>query len=185
MFLSGTVKNFLGLHEGAGTDEARSKQKLLIGPWTHMPWTPQGRAGCEGPSTNAVDDWHLRWLDHILKGDDNGVLEHPVTLYTLDGEWRDFDEWPPAGIRHEDWFIHSNGRANSKYGDGILDLNCPGIEPPDIFVYDPGVPIPSLGGHSCCFDAITPMGPSDQHGAEVSRMMLVYTSEPLLSRKSN
>ena len=48
-----------------------------------------------------------------------------------------------------------------------------------MFVYDPGVPVPSMGGHSCCFDSITPMGPANQHMAEVSRMVLVYTSEPL------
>ena len=62
---------------------------------------------------------------------------------------------------------------------GNTSTASPGDEPPDLFVYDPGVPIPSLGGHSCCFDSITPMGPADQHAAELSRMVLVYTSEPL------
>jgi len=179
VFLTGTVKNFTGLRTEAGSGPARQAQKLLLGPWTHMPWTPTGRCGCEGPSTNEVDDWHLHWFDCTLKGVDNGVLDHPVTVFTLDGGWRDFDEWPPPDSATEEWYVHSGGRANSKYGDGRLDRTAPGAEPPDIFVYDPGVPIPSLGGHSCCFDTITPMGPADQHGAEVSRMILVYTSEPL------
>ena len=179
VFLTGTVKNFSGLRSAAGSRPARQAQKLLIGPWTHMPWTPTGRCGCEGPSTNEIDDWHLRWFDCTLKGVDNGVLDHPVTVFTLDGGWRDFDEWPPPDSATEEWYVHSGGRANSKFGDGRLDRTAPGAEPPDLFVYDPSVPIPSLGGHSCCFDTITPMGPADQHGAEVSRMILVYTSEPL------
>ena len=179
VFLSGTVKNFTGLRAGAGTDAARSAQKLLVGPWTHMPWTPVSRCGGDGPSTNEIDDWQLRWFDHTLKGVDTGVLDCPVTVFTLDGGWRDLDGWPPSDAAAEDWYIHSKGRANSKFGDGTLDQDPPAAEPPDIFVYDPGVPIPSLGGHSCCFDTITPMGPADQHRAEVSRMILVYTSEPL------
>ena len=55
----------------------------------------------------------------------------------------------------------------------------PGEEPPDLFVYDPALPSPSQGGHSCCFDTITPMGPADQHASESSRMVLVYSSEPV------
>jgi len=179
VFLSGTVKNFTGLRAGAGTEAARGAQKLLVGPWTHMPWTPVSRCGGDGPSTNEIDDWQLRWFDHTLKGIDTGVLDSPVTVYTLDGGWRDLDGWPPSDSAAEDWYIHSGGRANSKFGDGTLDRVPAAAEPPDIFVYDPGVPIPSMGGHSCCFDTITPMGPADQHQAEVSRMILVYTSEPL------
>ena len=179
VFLGGTVKNFTGLSADAGTDAARRAQKLLVGPWTHMPWTPVSRCSGEGPSTNEIDDWHLRWFDHTLKGVDTGVLDRPATVFTLDGGWRDLDQWPPPDAEAQDWYVHSRGRANSKFGDGTLDRDPPAAEPPDIFVYDPGVPIPSLGGHSCCFDAITPMGPADQHRAEVSRMILVYTSEPL------
>lgn len=179
VFLSGTVKNFNGLRRGAGDNRSRTQQKLLLGPWTHMPWTPVGRSGNVGPSTNEIDDWMVRWFDQTIKGRDTGVLDHAVTMHTLDGEWLDFDEWPPGDVETETWYIHSDGRANSKYGDGRLDRKPPGREPVDVFVYDPGVPIPSLGGHSCCFDSITPMGPADQHGAEVSRMMLVYTSGPL------
>ncbi len=179
VFLSGTVKNFTGLSAGAGSDEARRGQKLLVGPWTHMPWSPVSRGSNEGPSTNEIDDWHLRWFDQTLKGLDTGVLDSAVTVYTLDGDWSDLDGWPPSDTVAEDWYIHSQGRANSKFGDGTLERVAPDAEPPDVFVYDPGVPIPSMGGHSCCFDSITPMGPADQHAAEVSRMILVYTSEPL------
>jgi len=177
VFLSGTVKNFLGIRADGGSRDTRVRQKLLLGPWTHMPWTPVGPSGFHGPSTTSIDEWHIRFFDHVLKGRDTGVFDHPVTIHTGDGEWRDLDDWPPTGVTMEDWYVHSGGRANSKFGDGTLDRTPPGGESPDIFVYQPSVPIPSMGGHSCCFDAITPMGPADQHAAEVSRMILVYTSD--------
>ena len=179
VFLAGTVKNFVGL-SGSGHDQrTRESQKLVVGPWAHMPWTPVSRLGSEGPSTMEIDSWLVRWFDHTLKGVETGVLDSRVTAFTLDGGRQDFDSWPPRHSVSEDWFIHSNGCANSKFGDGTLDRNPPGDEPPDLYIHEPGVPVPSMGGHSCCFDTITPMGPADQHSAEVSRMILVYTSEPL------
>ena len=37
----------------------------------------------------------------------------------------------------------------------------------------------SVGGHSCCLEAIVPMGPADQAPAERTKLVLVYTSAPL------
>ncbi len=180
VFLGGTVRNFNGLRDGAGSESARQSQKLLLGPWAHMPWSPIGSHDGAAPTSIDVDDWQVRWFDQMLKGEDRGVLDDPVTVHLLDGGWRGFDGWPPSGVVAEEWFIHSGGRANSKFGDGSLSREAPGDEPSDVFIYDPALPTPSMGGHSCCFDSITPMGRADQHGAEVSRMMLVYTSEPLV-----
>ena len=86
----------------------------------------------------------------------NGLLEIPKTLF----------------------IITFSRKANYQFGDGWLDLEAPIQEPVDIFIYDPATPIPSHGGHSCCFEAVTPMGPADQHLAEISIMILVYTTEP-------
>ena len=176
VFLSGTVKNFIGLRAGSGSQHAQRSQKLIIGPWTHMPWTPLGSSEAEPPTANAVDEWQVRWFDQFMKGRDTGVLESPVTIHLLNGGWRDYDQWPPREAVKEEWFLHSGGRANSKFGDGSLTRLSPAEEPPDIYIYDPSLPTMSQGGHSCCFDSITPMGPSDQHRSEVSKMVLVYTS---------
>ncbi len=76
IFLSGTVKNFSGMREGAGSEAARAGQKLLIGPWTHMPWAPES-ASLNGVEPTVVDDMQLRWFDHFLKGQETGVLDCP------------------------------------------------------------------------------------------------------------
>ncbi len=172
IFLEGTVKNFTGIEQTAG------RQKLLVGPWQHGPWSPLLGAGDDaGPA--AVNDWQLRFLDEVVKGRPTGVFDAPATVYVMGEGWRDLDAWPPLSARPVDWFLHSAGNANSKYGDGTLSPELPLDEPPDVFVYDPLAPVQSAGGHSCCDEAITPMGPRSQHGSERWGDTLVYTSGPL------
>src|SRR5690606_2547496 len=74
---------------------------------------------------------------------------------------------------------HSSGRANSLSGDGALSSELPEDEVPDVYVYNPRDPIPSLGGQSCCMAGITPMGPADQRQVEAINQVLVYTTAPL------
>ncbi|MFT4038770.1 MAG: CocE/NonD family hydrolase [Thermomicrobiales bacterium] len=179
IFLAGSVRNFLGMQAGAGSEEARANQKLVIGPWVHMPWAPVDDSGAIcGPTV--VDDLQLRWFDRFLKGAENGVAGAPVSIYVMGAEeWRDYPSWPPPGVEQATWYLHSGGRANSRFGDGALSMDAPGAEPADIFTYDPAYPNPSLGGHSCCFGFVAPMGPADQQAAESGNFVLVYTTPPL------
>ena len=179
VFLAGTVKNFLGLQAAAGSEAARASQKLIIGPWVHMPWAPVSDSP-EGVGPTVVDDWQLRWFDQFLKGVDTGAAEAPVSVFVMGAEeWRDYPSWPPPMAQRESWYLHSGGRANSRFGDGTLTQDAPGEEPGDIFTYDPAFPVASQGGHSCCFGFISPMGPADQRATEETNFVLVYTSPPL------
>ena len=181
IFLSGTVENFRGMRAGAGTDEARAAQKLVIGPWLHMPWKPvNGSPDGRGVEPTVVDDLQLRWFDQFLKGQDSGLLDNPVSLFIMGADtWRDYPDWPPPGTVETNWYLHSGGRANSRFGDGTLSREAPGDESPDRFTYDPLYPTPSAGGHSCCLEFAAPMGPADQRGVEAFNGVLVYTSKPL------
>jgi putative CocE/NonD family hydrolase len=96
-----------------------------------------------------------------------------------ENRWIEESSWPPEGTEFRDYYLRSGGSANSINGDGELGLEPPGREPPDVYVYDPLFPIPSSGGHSCCFPIIAPMGPADQAEVEVLNGVLVYTSPPL------
>lgn len=181
IFIGGTVKNFTGLRREAGAEGARRAQKLLVGPWYHLPWGQV--TGCVdfGPEArNIVDLWQLRWLKQFLMDEDTGVLDAPVTVFVMGiNEWRDFDDWPPPGVTERHFYLHSAGAANSINGNGRLNLEPPGGEPPDVYTYDPIFPTPSAGGRSCCFPTIAPMGPADQTAVELSNGVLVYTSAPL------
>lgn len=181
IFLDGTIRNFLGIRRD-GTASARSRQRLLVTPWAHTPWGPA--VGCMdfgAQAENRIDDLQLRWFDRWLKNRPNGVDEEPpVDLFVMgENAWRRSHAWPVPGTQHVDCYLHSHGRANSRYGDGRLDQTPPADEAPDYFTYNPRIPVVSLGGRSCCNPVVTPMGPADQRPVEASGSVLVYTSHPL------
>jgi putative CocE/NonD family hydrolase len=173
-FLEGTIKNFVGMQK-----QRRAAQRLVIGPWLHIPWKPLVTETTDHAPPKMVDDWQLAWFDEHLKGK-SSALASTVTAYILGvNKWQTFDAWPPSSNRPTTWYLQSEGRANSKFGDGVLVESPPAGAPADIFTYDPTAPAMSAGGHSCCFDFVAPMGPADQHVREESNGVLVYTSDPL------
>jgi putative CocE/NonD family hydrolase len=180
-FLGGTVRNFAGLRAGAGSEAARTGQKLVVGPWYHVPWSSRIGDVDFGPAAReTVDDWQLRWFDRFLRGEETGVLDTPATVFVMgENAWHELEDWPPPGVAGRDLFLHSEGAANSADGDGRLSFEEPGPEVPDVFVSDPLAPTPSAGGRSCCHPLVAPMGPVDQAGVEALNRVLVYTSEPL------
>jgi putative CocE/NonD family hydrolase len=180
IFLPGSVRNFVGLRANAGNERARANQRLLIGPWFHIPWRVLGGVEEDEASPHAFDAWQIDWFDRHLKAEPVENADAPVRLYILrEGKWRDFDNWPPTGSKSTAFYLHSEGRANSHFGDGTLDTTAPENELPDVYTYDPVGPQPGHGGHSCCFENVAPMGPADQYQREVNNGVLVYTSAPL------
>jgi putative CocE/NonD family hydrolase len=79
----------------------------------------------------------LRWLDHYLKGIDNGVdMQAPLDIFVIgDNTWRKEREWPLARTVWTNFYLRQNGR---------LETTAPGSEPPDEYTYDPGNPTPFL-----------------------------------------
>ena len=177
IFLSGTVRNFTGLTREDGSPLGASAQRLVLGPWTHGSWIPVSNAGSQGPGPLFVDDLQLEWFDLHLKHRGPATDLVPVTAFVLREGWKSFDSWPPPTSQSVQWFLHSDGRANSSSGDGRLSTDRPAAETPDIYVYDPLAPVPSCGGHSAGVGA--PMGPADQSLAQAQHGVLVYTSAPL------
>jgi uncharacterized protein len=183
IFLRGGLAHFCGLRQHAMTAEARTQQKIVIGPWAHrFPYTSptsQGTGDIDfGP--NACIELHetqLRWFDYYLKDINTGILEDaPVKIFVMgENVWRDEQEWPLARTHYTPYYLHSQGQANSLHGDGRLDPRVPGEEPTDRFVYDPHDPVPTCGGNTL----IIPMGVQDQRQVETRQDVLVYTSAPL------
>jgi hypothetical protein len=95
-------------------------------------------------------------------------------------EWRTSDVWPVTGTQQVSLYLHSSGQANTRNGDGFLTAVAPFDEPPDSYVYDPGSPVPSLGGPICCTSAEGSVaGAFDQSEIELREDVLVYTTQPL------
>jgi putative CocE/NonD family hydrolase len=186
IFLSGTLENFAGMRAAAAAGE-KHRHQLLVGPWNHggmVTGNPIGSYDFGMRSTGAVIDsegLHLRWYDRWLRGIDNGVDDDPpVRLFVMGANrWKTAEDWPLPGTEWQEWFLHSDGRANSLRGDGALSRESPASEPPDSFVYNPRNPVPTLGGGLCCNAVFSLGGAWDQSEIEQREDVLVYTSAPL------
>jgi putative CocE/NonD family hydrolase len=122
--------------------------------------------------TTPLNHIQLGWMDHWLKGIDNGTAQAaPVKIFVMGTNvWRDENEWPPARAVDTPWHLRA---------DGQLTLQAPtGGEPSDSYVYDPADPVPTRGGAFVMSSDFT-AGPLDQRVVENRPDVLVYTSEPL------
>jgi putative CocE/NonD family hydrolase len=145
-FATGTVRNFTGL-----TAAGRAPQRLLMGPWQHVAWSARTGDVDHGPAAAPeIDQAQLAFFDrHLRDGDGDGEADVRVFVPGL-GSWLSESRWPIPGGEEQRLFLSSGGRANSVRGDGRLTLDPPASgQPPDVYVYDPLAPTPSLGGHSC------------------------------------
>jgi uncharacterized protein len=172
-YLEGSIAGYLALRSGAGSEFARENQYLLAGPWAHIPWGDRVGDANFGEAANLdTDAVLLRWFDHWLKDSCDFGDEPRVRYFALgSNDWRSAAEWP-SECDHA-LYLHSDGNANSRKGDGALSRNAPlDEEPRDIFVYDPEVPVFAPGGPQAV------SGPFDQAAIELGNNLLVYTSEP-------
>jgi putative CocE/NonD family hydrolase len=172
----GVLASYQELKEKGGSELARTKQRLLIGPWIHSADMSNmvGDLDFGMASSGAVADItgvQIRWFDYWLKGIDNGMAnESPVRIFVMgENVWRDEDEWPLTRTKYIKYYFHSSGRANSLLGDGILNSDAPDNEQSDSYLYDPRNPAPS--------DKM--MGAWDQQEVEKRADVLVYSSLPL------
>jgi uncharacterized protein len=182
-FVEGTVQNYAALAARAG-DDPRRAQRLVIGPWLHIPWAQlNGVRNFGDEARNTLDELQIEWFDHWLKGRGGEPPGPPARLFVMgENRWRDFDAWPPPRVRIEEWHLRSSGRATSLSGDGELSRERAGTgEPPDVYVYHPAMPVSSFGGRSCCVAEVAPMGPLEQSFVEIRNDVLVY-STPVLER---
>ncbi|MCH9038175.1 MAG: CocE/NonD family hydrolase [Chloroflexi bacterium] len=186
IFMGGSIRNFTQMRKNGATEQARNGQRLVIGPWIHngTPLNVSGNVNFGTRSSSLAVDlqgMYLRYYDHWLKGEDNGVAdEKPVRIFVMgDNQWRFEDEWPLRRADETRFYLHSKGRANSLNGDGSLSQEMPGNEPPDIYHYNPLYPVPTSGGGLCCDPGFMAPGAFDQRPIEERQDVLVYSTPPL------
>lgn len=176
--LLGTLQNFANLTGPKGDPAMRDKQHLMIGPWGHRINASSKMGDFDfGPSALIdLEGVQARWLDRWLNGTNNGVdHEKPVRIFVMgENKWRDESEWPMARTKWTKFYLHSAGKANSRFGDGTLDTIPPAAESPDHFRYDPANPIPLIT--DAHFSQVG--GPDDYQSVERRDDMLVYTTAP-------
>jgi putative CocE/NonD family hydrolase len=168
-----------------GDERVRDQHRLLLGPWDHSAYYNKrptcagerdfGPEVLTGPDTLAAISF--QWFDYWLRGEGEGFLPESKVRYFQMGEnvWKEVDSWPPP---HSvvPYYLHSAGQANSRMGNGVLDTEPPGTEPPDSYVYDPFDPVPTARGRSMIY--VLP-GVENQAQVEERQDVLVYTTPRL------
>ncbi len=182
VFLGETLRQYEAMKEVAA-GRGSMPPRLLLGPWIHTTTFPSmvgdldfGLASsgqfldCKGD----VTDYHLRWFDATLKGDESSLAgEPPVKVFVMgENRWRGYEEWPVPGSREEKWYLHAGGVLSR---EAPAD-NAGGI--PDEYDYDPKDPVPTVGG-ALLMPGVYRAGARDQRPNEERLDVLVYTSEEL------
>jgi len=172
----GAPRNFMGMRELGATQEAREGQRLVIGPWPHWVNLSRTLSGVDfGPhAVTDLDAYVSRFFDYWLRGmKDNGLAEEPKIHVFVVGanEWWEADGWPLPGTQRVNFYLHSDGRANTHRGDGRLSRESPGAERHDQYDSDPLDPVRVLWNmHE---------GPVDDRAVSGRADVLCYTSEVL------
>ena len=173
--------------KNAANENARNNMFMIIAPTTHC---MQGAMESEHTIVGERDLGDARfdyvglvqkWFDYFLKSVENGVMKQPKVQAFMMGtnQWRTYNTWPPQEARAITYYLDSAGHANSSRGNGSLTATKPLKDDSDSFLYDPMVPVPSLGGSICCFSASFQGGSFDQAAIELRHDVLVYSTPPL------
>lgn len=175
----GTPLNFIGMTTHGATPFARANQKLLMGPWGHAINTTRQLGEVDFGAQALIDlrGYQARWFDFWLKEQDTSIMREPAARIFVMGEnrWRDENEFPLARTRYTNYYFHSKGNANSRFGDGALATALPEAEKSDRYTYDPARPTPYVT------DAVSSQigGPDDYSAIQRRDDVLVYVTPPL------
>jgi putative CocE/NonD family hydrolase len=169
----GATTNFNGLI-AARQGEKDPRTHTIIGPWTHG-GQEESRSGERDFGPTAAIDYDelvLRWMDHYLRGIDNGVdREAAVRLFVMgENVWRDEDAWPLDRAQAMDMYLAS-GRPDSPSGELSM---VPGksSKPNSSFLSDPAHPLT---------DPYENYGAHDYRSFAGRKDVLIFDSEPLTS----
>ncbi len=163
LFIEGTINTFRQAKQ-----HTKQPQKLVVGPWQHMPWLPQvGEVNFGVAAVSKIDSLQVDWFDHWLKGVDNGIANSSTQVFLMGkNQWVDLSDdlsnldkvQALSTSSQVNFYLHPQHQLKTK---------APAEEyPPDIYVYDPRLPNPSSA-----------YGPYDQRPVHQRWDVLVYPSE--------
>ena len=180
LMITETVADFVRMRTQAGSERAREGTRLVIGPWHHQARTGEFQDRFFGPLAPVdLSDAHVAFYDEHLRGRQPASPASRVRIFVMGiDQWRDEQDWPLPGTRYVDYHLHSAGAANTRDGDGTLEVDAPADSASDEFRYDPRDPVPTAGG------ALLPplpglVGPVDQRIVDNRTDVLCYTGPVL------
>lgn len=167
----GATTNFNGLLAARANDSDK-RTATIIGAWTHGE-LERSKAGDRDFGPAAIVDYDelvLRWMDHYVRGEQNGVeKEKPVRLFVMgDNRWRDEDAWPLARASETSFYLSAKENSEGTHalkkrpphaGEGVAE-----------FESDPAHPLT---------DPYAQFGARDYRSFVGRKDVLIFDSEPL------
>jgi putative CocE/NonD family hydrolase len=182
-FVNLAAKTFTALREDSAAGGRQDFHRLIIGPWDHLSFSGayhDRQFGLDADVASAdLTSAYIRFFDRNLRG-----LREPddprVKIFVMGlNQWRSEDEWPLPDTEYVDYFLHSEGLANTLYGDGTLTTEMPTSLSVDSYIFDPANPVPTVGGRILRPASLNACGPVDQRRVETRDDVLCFTTEPL------
>ena len=152
----------------------KSKQMLLMGPWTHGGWGVSNAGDVDFGNHSFINynDLRLAWFDHFLKGMHTEVSDwSPVKIFVMgtgegtpnyqgrlhhSGYWRDEHDFPLPDTQFTPYYLHADGELSTALPSDDESTSC--------FSFDPRDPVPTIGGGISAADPIMGAGAFDQRG---------------------
>lgn len=176
-----TVASFLRMRKFSATEWARENQQLILGPWDHGTVGKSAVAGFEFGESAKLDvvEENLRWFNRFLKPGTAGDFPH-VRYFVLGmKKWRTATDWPPPDAVETSFYLHSQGPANTRKGNGLLTTaRAAKDEPPDRFAADPANPVPVEPPGGELMPRSSMFRPVERGAIEDREDVIVYTSAP-------
>ncbi|MEX2572232.1 MAG: CocE/NonD family hydrolase [Gemmatimonadota bacterium] len=152
LFTGSSIKNYEALSR-----MKQGPQRLVVGPWDHGGNADTSTGDVDFGPESAIEDFatgfHLRWFDHFIKGEENGVAtDAPVRLFVMGtgdgrmnadgrlfhgGYWRDGEGWPLPGTQFTNYYFHADGSLRTEAPSEVTSSTT--------FTFDPTHPVPSIG----------------------------------------
>ncbi len=126
--------------------------KMVMGPWAHTDQSSKYVHGQDlGESADiGLMELYVKWFDHWLKGEDNGIIDEPLVQVFNFGpnNWLKADTYPLPETSFIKYYISSEKGANTSRGDGKLVTQMSSSNKQyDTYTYDPGDPSPCFIDH--------------------------------------
>src|SRR5215470_11268911 len=167
----GATTNFNGLL-AARRNDADPRTKTMIGPWTHGAQDTHKSGEREFGKSAAIDydGLILRWMDHYVRGIDNGVdREKAVRIFVMGrNEWRDEEAWPLRRAKEKALYLNAESSGSTM---GQLSEDSRVKSPTQsTFVCDPAHPVT---------DTYNAYGAHDYRKLVGRQDVLTFDTEPL------
>ncbi len=179
-FLQGTIDGYIG-YDDYGAPTARGKQRLIMGPWTHVNLFDSTKQGELTYPKNSIGfdlafSWEQEVFDYALLGKSTNWDGARVAYYLMGdvdtpssewNYWRYAYDWPLDYV-NDKWYFTSIG--------GLLNSSYPSTNKNFTYLYDPRNPVPNRGGQNEPFDL---EGPMDQSSIENRADVLIFETSIL------